>query len=267
MALQRINVGYGALRVDGNIQVVTNTGNVYIGNVTYPVGSLFVSNINTTGSVSNGNTITSSGRIWTVGNIQSTSNTTGDIVTRGGIAISQGNLYIGGSAGNAVVATGNINVAGHLLPITANATYNIGSVDSWWNTFYGVSTQAKYADLAENYVADRPYAAGTVLDFGGDAEVTRSEPDSVRVAGVVSSNPAHLMNGALQGPNVVPVALMGRVPCQVVGPVAKGDMMISAGFGYAKASANPLPGQVIGKALADVTGQTKATIEIVVGRV
>jgi hypothetical protein len=162
--------------------------------------------------------------------------------------------------------SGNVFTGGWIIP-TANVSQNLGSTTSWWNIFYGKSTQAQYADLAENYLADRPYPAGTVVEFGGDKEVTISAPDTTRVAGVVSSNPAHLMNGALQGPNVVPVALQGRVPCQVVGPVAKGDLMVSAGFGFAKTNNNPQAGQVIGKALEGVTGQNKAIIEVVVGRV
>jgi hypothetical protein len=120
--------------------------------------------------------------------------------------------------------------------------------------------------LAENYQADAAYEAGTVLEFGGEQEVTIATDGTRRVAGVVSTNPAHLMNGALTGPNVVPLALQGRVPCNVVGPVKKGDMMISAGFGYAKSSANPRVGTIIGKALTDFNG-AKGQIEVVVGRV
>jgi hypothetical protein len=108
---------------------------------------------------------------------------------------------------------------------------------------------------------------GTVLQFGGDAEVTQAEPDTTRVAGIVSTNPAHLMNGALQGPNVVPVALMGRVPCYVIGPVAKGDILVAAGFGYAKVNNTPAPGQAIGKALEDFVSAAKGVIEVVVGRI
>jgi hypothetical protein len=155
--------------------------------------------------------------------------------------------------------------AGHILP-GANVTYNLGSSTTWWNTFYGIATQAKYADLAENYQADAQYAAGQVLEFGGTAEVTLATPDTKRVAGVVSTNPAHLMNGGLQGTNVVPLALTGRVPCNVIGPVAKGDLMVSAGFGYAKTNNNAQIGQVIGKALADFGG-AKGQIEVVIGRV
>jgi hypothetical protein len=74
------------------------------------------------------------------------------------------------------------------------------------------------------------------------------------------------MNGGLQGGSVVPVALTGRVPCMVIGPIAKGDLLISAGHGYAKASASPQIGQVIGKALVDFASGSKAVIEVAVGR-
>ena len=134
-------------------------------------------------------------------------------------------------------------------------------------TLNATATSAKYADLAENYQADKPYMTGTVVMFGGTNEVTQADADTTRVAGIVSTNPAHLMNGGLQGANVVPVALMGRVPCMVVGPVAKGDIMVSAGFGYAKANNNPAPGQAIGKALEDFVSQAKGVIEVVVGRI
>jgi hypothetical protein len=160
---------------------------------------------------------------------------------------------------------------GTVLP-SANLTYNLGSTTAYWSTVYGnvfvgTSTSAKYADLAENYQADRTYMAGTVVMFGGSAEVTLADADTTRVAGVVSTNPAHLMNGGLTGSNVIPLALQGRVPCQVVGPVHKGDLMVSAGHGFAKVNNNPAPGTVIGKALQEVTFAGKAVIEVVVGRV
>ena len=109
--------------------------------------------------------------------------------------------------------------------------------------------------------------AGQVVMFGGEKEVTLADADTTRVAGVVSTNPAHLMNGGLTGNNVVPLALQGRVPCLVIGPVAKGDIMVSAGFGYAKTNNSPLPGQTIGKALENFNTQGKGLIEVVVGRI
>ena len=193
------------------------------------------------------------GQLMLANSTVSTSTSTGALVVAGGAGIG-GKLYVGGE----------VTVTGSIVP-TANLTYNLGSPSSWFNTFYGVSTQAKYADLAENYQADAPYEPGTVVEFGGEKEVTIATEGTRRVAGVVSTNPAHLMNGSLHGQNVVPLALQGRVPCKVTGPVAKGDLMVSAGFGFARANNDAQLGQVIGKALADFSG-VKGTIEIVVGR-
>jgi hypothetical protein len=130
---------------------------------------------------------------------------------------------------------------------------------------YAVASSAKYADVAENYVSDAHYPPGTVVEFGGDYEVTQATPDTPRVAGVVSTDPAYLMNSHCVGNAVVAVALTGRVPCRVTGSVRKGDMMVSAGGGVAKSSATPAMGSVIGKALGNFDG-TEGTIEIVVGR-
>jgi hypothetical protein len=104
------------------------------------------------------------------------------------------------------------------------------------------------------------------LCFGGDAEVTLCVDDGCRkVAGVVSTNPAYLMNSALEGTKAA-VALQGRVPCKVTGKIAKGDMLVAAGNGYARAEADPKVGQVIGKALENFDGE-EGVIEVVVGRV
>ena len=155
------------------------------------------------------------------------------------------------------------------IAASANNTINIGASGTTFATVYattfsGVSTTAKYADLAENYQADAEYAPGTVVHFGGEFEVTACDTDGcTSVAGIVSTNPAHLMNTGLEGANVVAVALNGRVPCQVQGTVRKGDLMVSAGNGRARAEANPRVGSVIGKALANSEGD--AVIEVVVG--
>ena len=132
-------------------------------------------------------------------------------------------------------------------------------------TFSGVSTTARYADLAEKYSADADYEPGTVLHFGGEAEVTICDTDMCRkVAGVVTTAPAHLMNAELEG-TAAAIALQGRVPCKVIGPVAKGDMMVSAGNGCARAEANPVMGSVIGKSLENFDG-AEGVIEVAVGR-
>lgn len=109
----------------------------------------------------------------------------------------------------------------------ANATVNLGSTTAWFNNIYGVSSQAKYADLAENYVSDGACGVADVVIFGGEEEITlTTEFADTRVAGVISTNPAYLMNGdCYQGQ---PVALRGRVPCKVVGKVKKGDLLVSS---------------------------------------
>ena len=124
---------------------------------------------------------------------------------------------------------------------------------------------ATFADLAENYVADADYEPGTVVMFGGEHEITVASEDTPRVAGVVSDRFAYLMNGGCEGDHVSSIALQGRVHVKVKGAVKKGDMMISAGNGYAKSSDDPRMGQVIGKSLADFDGDS-GMVEVVVGR-
>ena len=156
------------------------------------------------------------------------------------------------------------------IAASANNTINIGAAGTTFATVYattfsGVSTTAKYADLAENYVGDSAIEPGTVVCFGGENEVTTCDADACSsVAGVVSSNPAYLMNAELAAEFVVAVAFTGRVPCKVQGTVAKGDLMVAAGNGRARAEANPKVGTVIGKALQASEGD--AVIEVVVGR-
>lgn len=155
--------------------------------------------------------------------------------------------------------------AGNITPGVSNIA-SIGSSSLWYNSFWGKAVNAQYADLAENYVADQAYEPGTVLHFGGSAEVSQCNVDMcTKVAGVVSTDPAYLMNAVQSGEHVVPVALTGRVPCKVVGPIAKGDMMVSAGNGRARAEANPRVGSVIGKALENFDG-LEGVIEVVVGK-
>jgi hypothetical protein len=105
-----------------------------------------------------------------------------------------------------------------------------------------------------------------VLVFGGNQEVTIADTvGDTAVAGVVSTNPAHLMNSTLNCDCAVALALTGRVPTKVIGPVRKGQMMVSAGNGHAMACATPTMGSVIGKALEDFAGES-GIIEVVVGR-
>ena len=132
--------------------------------------------------------------------------------------------------------------------------------------FSGTATQARYADLAEMYTADASYDPGTVLIIGGDAEVTvTDEPGSYQAVGVVSTDPAYLMNKDTNG---VAVALRGRVPCKVLGNVNKGDVLITSDLpGHAMVASDPKslsPLQIIGRALETKTEASPGVIEIIV---
>jgi hypothetical protein len=193
-----------------------------------------------------------------------------------GVGVSAATGAVTISIGQAVATGSSPTFAGITLPsITKSGTNGVGDIGAvastfatvYATTFSGVSTTAKYADLAENYSADAAYPPGTVLSFGGTHEVTLSTKSAdSRVAGVVSTHPAHLMNSMLKAEHVTALALTGRVPALVVGTVRKGDMMVSAGNGHAQACATPAMGTVIGKAVEDFNGNT-GTIEIVVGRI
>ena len=173
----------------------------------------------------------------------------------------------GATTSSNVTMSGGLNISS-LFP-TANASVNIGSTTGWFNTIYGTSTQAQYADLAECYEADAVYAPGTVLIFGTDTEVTVSQTaNDPAVAGVVSTNPAYLMNGQLVGETVVALALAGRVPCRVVGTVKRGDRMVTSAIpGVAMANNDPEIGTVIGKALGNYDSTEIGVVEVVVGRI
>ena len=151
---------------------------------------------------------------------------------------------------------------GNLAPKSGtNLTFDSANGNLATTTFTGIATSAKYADLAEMYAADSEIDPGTVVMFGGQGKVVACNVAAcTKVAGIVSTDPAHLMNSEQEG---VALALAGRVPCKVIGPVEAGDMMISAGNGMAKAFdadvGSPALGTVIGKAIEDHVGDETTT--------
>ena len=163
------------------------------------------------------------------------------------------------------LSSGNLQVSGAITP-NANATVNLGSTSAWFATIYGVSSQAKYADLAEMYAADQNYSTADVLIFGGEHEVTTStEFADTRVAGPVSNNPAYLMNAELT--NGCAIALRGRVPVKVEGPVAKGDLLVTgnvAGHATSVGRDRTFGSAVFAKALEDKTDNGLGQIEAVI---
>tara|TARA_S200002703_G_scaffold159140_1_gene171596 strand:- start:353 stop:2299 length:1947 start_codon:yes stop_codon:yes gene_type:complete len=162
---------------------------------------------------------------------------------------------------NVLTTTGNVN-ANHLNATTTLQSNVVNAVTGTFSGnvsatyFTGTATEALYADLAENYTTDQIYAPGTVVVVGGTAEVTASS-EGKRAIGVISTAPAFLMNKDADGQAV---ALKGRVPCRVVGAVAKGDELVSADNGCAKAG----DGKVFGVALESSTDTVERVIEIVV---
>jgi hypothetical protein len=207
---------YGAFSATGTV----NAGNVYTGGSISATGAVTAQYYQTAGGV------TATGNV-VAGNISTTSDAaiTGNITTGGSISATGNITGADISAASLNVTIGNITV-GNIVNYSANATGNIGSSTKYFNTVFAKATSAQYADLAENYVADAEYPAGTVVIFGGEKEITIStDVADERVAGVISTNPAYLMNSSSLG---LPVALRGKVPVRVVGPVIKGDSLVTS---------------------------------------
>jgi hypothetical protein len=244
--------------------IVSATGNVIGGNIT--TAGL----ISATGNVSGGNlnvtgNIVDTGALTIItgsnGNIALTPNGTGIVTVSSNVSIT-GNVI----GGNLSVGTGTITV-GNIVNSNANAVGNIGSASNYFNTVFAKSTSAQYADLAETYIADAGYAPGTLVIFGGADEITASTVShDTRVAGIISTAPAYLMNSGAVG---LPVALTGRVPCSVVGTIRKGDRLVASdikGVATALDITKYLPGCIIGKALENYDLDSTGVIEVAVGR-
>ena len=232
--------------------------------------------------LSGGGTVTTSGTISLAfdGNELSTSTTNGDgdyfvvvdtsgnsrKLTKGSIAISEfsnnagyttnvGDIT-GVTAGSYLTGGGSSGgVTLNVDATSANTASKVVARDGSGNFSAGVitatATNARYADLAEKYTTDSELEAGTVVCFGGETSevVACIDEGTHTVAGVISTDPAYLMNAEASGQ---PVALTGRVPCKVSGPVAKGDLLVASSLsGHAKSDNNARPGTIIGKAIGE----------------
>lgn len=146
---------------------------------------------------------------------------------------------------------------------TIMARDNSGNVFA--NIFNGIATSAQYADLAEKYISDADYDEGTVVVFGGEYEITISKIFSdTRVAGVISTKPAYLMNVDSQG---LPVALRGKVPVKVTGPVSKGDLLVSSaipGYAYSVGNDKSHSVAIFAKSLEDKINHERGIIMAVI---
>jgi hypothetical protein len=230
--------------------IISATGTVTAGNIA--TGGT----ISATGNISTaGNILVSTNKGIVSSNVSITLDSVGQVVINPGYVTSTGDLdfytaSVGNYSelwlhdeGNAVISTaGNAHIwtfdttgnltapgaitVGNIVNANGNGVGNIGSSTTYFNTVFAKATSAQYADLAENYVADATYAPGTVVIFGGEQEITvTTEAADERVAGVISTNPAYLMNSGELG---LPVALRGKVPVRVVGSVVKGDSLVTS---------------------------------------
>ena len=285
-----------ALVISGNVTVGTTAGDVYIGdgvsaaNIVFEQGGAVyalatktltlglansflslagnvTSGANITGNVLAGNLLTT-GLVSATGNVTCANlNITGGIFDTGALDLnsaSNGNITLNPNGTGVIVANKDIRNG------QANGVGNIGSSTGYFNTVFAKATSAQYADVAEKYIADRPYTPGTVMEIGGPAEVQATTAyASTRIAGVVSTTPAFLMNSTEQDANAVELALLGRVPCRVTGTIRRGDLLTSSdrpGVATALAAPDYIPGCVIGKALQAHSGGGESIIEVLVGR-
>jgi len=260
-----------------NVQsIVKNSANAIgnVGSTTNYFNQIFVDRVNATtvsaaGNITGGNVIFGSGIISGTGNITggnvlgganvNATTHTGTTVSVSG-NITAGNLITSGTTG--ILSVNTITHTG------TNAIGNIGSSSSYFNQVFATATTALYADVAERFWADEILEPGTVVELGGVAEITRSVTElSDNVFGVISTRAAYLMNGgAGENDTHPPVAMTGRVPVKVVGTVRKGDRLVSAGAGIARAA---LAGEVtafnvIGRSLVDKPTPESGTIEAIV---
>lgn len=286
------NITGGNLRTAGQVSATANVigGNVISGalvqgaNVS-ATANVQAGNVNTTGLISATGNITSVGNVagnFFIGNgSQLTGLSLGVSVTK--IVNGTSNVEINATGGNVGFNVGGVanvivvdtstaycNVVSvrSIAKTGTNAVGNIGSSSNYFNQVFATATTALYADVAERFEADELLEPGTVVELGGIKEITKSCTDlSESVFGVISTRPAYTMNGGAGEDDTHPkVAMTGRVPVKVVGYIKKGDRLVSAGNGLARAA---LPGEAtafntIGRALVDKHTPESGTIEAIV---
>jgi hypothetical protein len=264
-------------------QDVSGSSTTTINGVLNAAGTLITTTLETGASVATTGTITgqwSLGALSSInasaGTLQSNNLTSGSASTAGTFTglwtfaqatTMSSNLTVNGTIVTPTISSPTISGAITTTNITTGDAYTAGTITGAWSLSANSTLQATYADLAEYYEGDAQYEPGTVLVFGGDKEVTTTDMiNDTRSAGVVTTNPAYVMNSEQTGIKVC-LALAGRIPCKVVGRVKKGDMLTtSATPGYAVKALTPTLGAIIGKALEDKDYGEAGVIQIAVGR-
>ncbi len=249
--------------------VISTTGNITGNNITATANVTAGTNVNT-------------GNVYASGFVSAAGNVTGAYLIGNGSQITglptgysnaSVALYLASGTNSSNIVTtasvvGNVLVTTTGIVSTQSAVGNIGSSAYPFNTVFAKATSAQYADLAERFEADAEYNAGTVVELGGEKEITRVQDDlSENVFGVISTQAAYLMNG-IAGTDRThpPIAMTGRVPVQVVGQVKKGQRLVSAGNGMARAAraGEATAFNVIGRALRSKTTDGVGTVEAIV---
>ena len=275
----------------GNVTVTGNVsgGNIITAGAVFPTGNVTTAagNINAGNVISSdivqGVSILGTTLVHATGSGGSSSTTTGALRSAGGLGVVE-NAHIGGLTvvtGNITTVAGNISggnvfstalLSTQTLSVNAadavtaiinagtNGVGNIGASSAAFNsvfadTFQGTSISAKYADVAEQYLADQEYESGTVVCIGGVYEITSCGLGD-HPAGVISTDPAYLMNSGLTAG--LPVALVGRVPVRIFGSVIKGQKVYSDLHGRASKNAD---GQLVGISLEDNADEGEKLVE------
>ena len=289
---------FGAVTVTGNLQAnnitatntITGASGVFT-NISVSANANIATGNITTGNISTLNTtVISAGSNTTAGALTGTWTANGGgsgnsfIVTNGNIVASTGiktdnYYYANGSPISFAGTYNNSNVAaylptygGNILTVQTQATVITTGANTTAGTMIGNFTlsagsrlQSTYADLAERFEADTYYDAGTVVELGGDKEITAVQYElSDDVFGVVSATAGYIMNGAAGSDEThPPIAVGGRVQVKVTGKVKRGQRLVSAGNGVARAAK---PGEatafnIIGRALEHKTTDELGAVE------
>jgi hypothetical protein len=144
-----------------------------------------------------------------------------------------GDYLLGNDFNGNISTTISVDVGTVTSPDPLKVVARDSSGDIWFTVGHGIATSSRYADLAEKYLSDKSYEIGTVMSIGGELEVTACTIGD-RAIGVISENPALMMNSDLEGGTYV--ALKGRVPVKVTGKVSKKDFLIAGPNGTAIAT-------------------------------
>ncbi len=296
---------FGAVTVTGNLQANNITAlNAFVGDtITVRLATVTDTATVANASITSGNIGTLTTSQITAGSTVASGNLTGVWTFSGSgnaAIINSGNIYIS-NAGNTfgiktdkyMYANGdpisfagtytNANVSdyltggnavsqftGNIAPtkVTTTAIAGGGTISGIWTLAANARMQATYADLAERFEADSIYDPGTVVELGGDKEITSVKMDlSEDVFGGISDTAAYLMNsGAGSDKTHPPVAVSGRVQVKVEGKVRKGQRLVSAGNGKARAAAQgeATAFNTIGRSLVDKTDSGTGTVEAIV---